>query len=167
MFLQCSACIRRALVDLVFFWSVNKLARAITKWTGACDKRSARFISNIHHTREYRQYCYVGTEHSNADWGCFKAPILWEILRIQNPLLEEHYVFSEAEHSCQQVGCARKQTSVSHSSTEVEIISLDAGLRMDGFQALDLRDLVKEVFHSPPNQTNNTKDISTMLNLFL
>ena len=31
-----------------------------------------------------------------------------------------------------------KQTSVSHSSTEAEIISLDAELRMDGIPALDL-----------------------------
>ena len=30
-----------------------------------------------------------------------------------------------------------KQTSVSHSSTESEIVSLDAGLRMDGIFALD------------------------------
>ena len=39
----------------------------------------------------------------------------------------------------------KKQTSVSHSSTESEIISLDAGLRMDGLPALDLWDLVIEV----------------------
>ena len=39
----------------------------------------------------------------------------------------------------------KKQTSVSHSSTEAEIISLDAGLRMDGLPALDLWDLVIEV----------------------
>ena len=31
----------------------------------------------------------------------------------------------------------KKQTSVSHSSTESEIIFLDAGLRMDGIPALD------------------------------
>ena len=31
-----------------------------------------------------------------------------------------------------------KQTSVSHSSTESEVVSLDAGLRMDGIPALDL-----------------------------
>ena len=34
-----------------------------------------------------------------------------------------------------------KSTSVSHSSTESEIFSLDAGLRMDGMLALDLWDL--------------------------
>ena len=37
-----------------------------------------------------------------------------------------------------QVGCVRKQTSVSHSSTESEIISLDAVLRLDGIPAVDL-----------------------------
>ena len=51
----------------------------------------------------------------------------------------------------------KKQTSVSHSSTEAEITSLDAGLRMDGLPVLDLWDLVVEVFHSSPNQTKPTK----------
>ena len=41
-------------------WSVNKLARSITKWTKACDKRLNRLISFFHHTSEYKQYCHVG-----------------------------------------------------------------------------------------------------------
>ena len=36
----------------------------------------------------------------------------------------------------------KKQTSVSHNSTESEIISLDAGLKLDGFPALVLWDLI-------------------------
>ena len=36
----------------------------------------------------------------------------------------------------------KKQTAVSHSSTESEIISLDTGLRLDGIPALDLWDLI-------------------------
>ena len=47
----------------------------------------------------------------------------------------------------------KKQTSVSLSSTEAENISLDAASRMDGFPALDLWDLVIEVFHSAPKRT--------------
>ena len=35
-------------------WSVNKLARSITKWTKACYKRLTRLISYIHHTCEYQ-----------------------------------------------------------------------------------------------------------------
>ena len=42
----------------------------------------------------------------------------------------------------------KKQTSVSHSSTESEIISFDAGLRMDGLPALDLWDVVTEALLS-------------------
>ena len=43
------------------------------------------------------------------------------------------------------------------SSTEAEVISLDAGLRMDGIPALTLWDLVIEVFHSVPNSTDGRK----------
>ena len=39
----------------------------------------------------------------------------------------------------------KKQTAVSHSSTESEIISLDTGLRLDGLPALDLWDLIVSV----------------------
>ena len=39
----------------------------------------------------------------------------------------------------------KKQTSVSHSSTESEITSLDTGLRLDGLPALELWDLIVSV----------------------
>ena len=39
----------------------------------------------------------------------------------------------------------KKQTVVSHSSTESEIISLDTGLRLDGLPALELWDLIVSV----------------------
>ena len=58
-------------------WSVNKLARSITKWTKACDKR---------------------LNPSNADWDCFKTLTSREILKIRNPLLEEHCAFLEVIH---------------------------------------------------------------------
>ena len=38
----------------------EKLARSITKWTKACDKRLSRWISYIHHTCDYKQYYHVG-----------------------------------------------------------------------------------------------------------
>ena len=53
-------------------WSVNKLARSITKWTKACDKRLNRLISYIHHTCEYRQYCHVGNTAKQCRLGLFQ-----------------------------------------------------------------------------------------------
>ena len=54
----------------------------------------------------------------------------------------------------------KKQTLVSHSSKESEIISLDAGLRMDGVLALDLWDVVIEVLHSSDTNTRTTQNYS-------
>ena len=59
----------------------------------------------------------------------------------------------------------KKQTSVSHSSTEAELLSLDASLRMDGIPALDLWDFVTEVFHSSPNQKAKSKGQESQGNL--
>ena len=53
-------------------WSVNKLARTVTKWTKACDKRWARLVSYIHHTSEYRQYRCVGNTAQQCRLGLFQ-----------------------------------------------------------------------------------------------
>ena len=50
----------------------------------------------------------------------------------------------------------KKQTAVSHSSTESEIISLDAGLRLDGLPALELWDLIVSVFGSMTQTSDRT-----------
>ena len=50
-----------------------------------------------------------------------------------------------------------KQTSVSDCSTESEIISLDAGLRLDGNPALDLWDLIVAVLHGNTSQSNQER----------
>ena len=94
--LKCLYLARIGRLDIL--WSVNKLARSITKWTKACDKRLNRLISYTHHTCEYRQYCHVVILPNNADWDCFKTLISRENLKIRNPLLEEHCAFSEVIH---------------------------------------------------------------------
>ena len=53
-------------------WSVNKLARSVTKWTQACDRRLARLISYIHHAHEFRQYCHVVNTAQNCRFGLFQ-----------------------------------------------------------------------------------------------
>ena len=53
-------------------WSVNKLARSITIWTKASDKRLNRLISYIHHTCEYRHQCHVGNTAKQCRLGLFQ-----------------------------------------------------------------------------------------------
>ena len=76
-------------------WTVNKLARAITKWVRACDKRLVRLISCIHFTSEYNQCCHVGnTAQKNQNmtvsrfWHCrksgrFEIDFRWNIVRVR------------------------------------------------------------------------------------
>ena len=52
----------------------------------------------------------------------------------------------------------KKQTSVSHSSTESEIISLNAGLRLDGIPALDLWDLIVAVLGNTNQSHKERRD---------
>ena len=50
----------------------------------------------------------------------------------------------------------KKQTAVSHSSTESEIISLDTGLRLDGLPALELWDLIVSVLGNIPRVSDRS-----------
>ena len=49
------------------------------------------------------------TLSNNADWDCFKTPILLEILRIQNLRQLERYAFWEVIHLFQSVWCVRNK----------------------------------------------------------
>ena len=119
-------------------WSVNKLARSVTKWTRACDKQSARWISYIHHTNEFRQYCHVGNTAKQCRLGLFQDSDFAGDPE-DSKATSGGTLYTFGSHTFVPISwMCKKQTSVSHSSTESEIISLDAGLRMDGLPALDL-----------------------------
>ena len=126
-------------------WSVNKLARSITKWTKACDKRLCRLISHIHHTCEYKQYCHVGNTAKQCRLGLFQDSDFAGDLEDSKSTsggtlcIFGSHTFVPISWMC------KKQTAVSHSSTESEIISLDTGLRLDGLSALELWDLIVSV----------------------
>ena len=139
-------------------WSVNKLVRAITKWTRTCDKHLARLISYIHHTCEFRQYCYVGNTARQCRSGLFQDSDVAGDVEDSKSTSGGLLCISGSQTFVPKSWTCKKQSSVSHSSTEVELISLDAGLRMDGRPALDLWVLVTETFHSSPNQTNKSRD---------
>ena len=80
-----------------------------------------------------------------VDWSYFKIQTLQKILKTQNQHQAEFCAFFGSRTFVPISWMCKKQTSVSHSSAESEIILLDAGLRMDGKLALDLWDLVIEV----------------------
>ena len=96
------------------------------------------------------------TLQNNADWDCFKTPILQEILKTQNLTSGATLCVFGSHAFVPKSWMCKKQTSVSHSSTESEIISLDAGLRLDGIPALDLWDLIVLVLGSVSQTSDRT-----------
>ena len=159
--LKCLYLARIGRTDIL--WSVNKLARSITKLTKACDKRLSRLISYIHYTCEYKQYCHVGNTAKQCRLGLFQDSDFAGDLEDSKStsggtlcVLRSH-PFVPISWMC------KKQTSVSHSSTESEIISLDAGLRMDGVPALDLWNQIVTVLHGNTNQSKQVQETSLHL----
>ena len=140
---SCSYLARIGRPDIL--WSVNKLAQSITKWTKACDKRLNRLISYIHHTCEYKQYCHAGNTAKRCRLGLFQdSDFAGDLEDSKSTSGGTLCIFGS--HTFVPISWMfKKQTSVSHSSRESEIISLDAGLRLDGIPALDSWDLIVSV----------------------
>ena len=141
---KCSYLARIGRPDIL--WSVDKLARSITKWTKACDKPLYRLISYIHHTSEYKQYCHVGNTAKQCRLGLFQDSDFAGDLEDSKSTSGGTLCIFGTQTFVPVSWMCKKQTSVSHSSTESEIISLDTGLRLDGLPALELWDLIVSVF---------------------
>ena len=142
--------------ELDILRTVDKLARSITKWSKVCDKRLNRLISYIHHTCEYRQYCHVGNTGKQCRLGLFQDSDFAGDLEDSKSTsggtlcIFGSHTFAPIKWMC------KKQTAVSHSSTESEIISLDTGLKMDELSALELWDLIVSVFGSVSQISDRT-----------
>ena len=110
-----------------------------------CDKRLNRLISCFHHTCEYRQCFHVGNTAKQCRLGLFQdsdfAGDLEDSKSTSGGTLcvWGSHTFVPISWMC------KKQTAVSHSSTESEIISFDTGLRLDGLLVLELWDLIVSV----------------------
>ena len=126
-------------------WSVNKVARPITIWTKACDKRLNRLISNIHHTCEYKQYCHVGNTVKQCRLGLLQDSDFARDLE-DSKSTSGGTLCTFARHTIVPISCmCKKRTAGSHSSTESESISFNTGLRLGGLPALELWDLTVSV----------------------
>ena len=120
------------LVRYELLWPICSSARLVSKWTVACDKRLHRLMSYIHWTEDHSLESFVGDDaqhchpvlYSDADYagdtqtakstsGCYLA--------IVGP-----NTFAPITASC------IKQTCVSHSSTESEIVAAEQAIRKEG-----------------------------------
>ena len=113
----------------------------------------------MHHTCEYKQYCYVGNTAQQCGLGLFQdsdfAGDLEDSKSTSGGTLcvVGSHTFVPISWTC------KKQTAVSHSSTESEIISFDTGLRLDGFPALELRDPIVSVLGNVSRVSDRSRQL--------
>ena len=89
-----------------------------------------------------RQYCHVGNTAQHCRLGLFQdSDFAGDIEDSKSSSGGVLCIFVSRTLVPVSWMC-KKQTSVSHSSTESEVNSLDAGLRMDVLLALDIWDIV-------------------------
>ena len=93
----------------------------------------------------YKQYCYVAKTAKQCRLGLFQdSDFAGDLEDSKSTSGGTLCVFGSHTFVPRSWMC-RKQTAVSQSSTESEIISLDTGLRLDGLPALEQWDLIVSV----------------------
>ena len=106
---------------------------------------------------EYKQYCHVGNTAKQCRLGLFQdSDFEGDVEDSKSTSGGTLCVFGS--HTFVPISwMCKKQTAVSHSSTESEIISLDTGLRLDGLPALELWDLIVSVLGNVSRISDRTE----------
>ena len=115
----------------------------------------------MHHTCEFKQYCHVGNTAKQCRLGLFQDSDLAGDLEDSKSTSGGTLCFFGSHTFVPISWMCKKQTSVSHSSTESEIISLDTGLRLDGLLALELWDLIVSVFGNVSRVSDNSGQLES------
>ena len=153
-----NACTWPELDVLIFFGlSTNWLVQLPNGLKHVTDDWQDLFRTFILHT-DYRQYCHVGNTAQHCRLGLFQDPDFAGDLGDSKSTFGGIFCLFGRRTFVPVNWMRKKQTSVSHGSTESEIVSVDAGLRMDGLLALDLWDIVIQVLRSP--QTNKKRSVT-------
>ena len=127
-------------------WTTNDLARNVTKWSVACDERLQRVIGYLKGTKDYAQYAFVGDLPHECKLMHFVDASFAGDLK-DSKSTTGGILFLVGPNTCVPLShSVKKQGAVSHSSTEAEIISMDANMRVDGLPALNLWEQVIDVF---------------------
>ena len=132
-------------------WSVNTLAREVTRWNVACDKRLHRLTCYLNTTKQWSLTCIVGDAAGKCKIALFCDASFAGDLRDSKSTSGAFLCLVGPRTFVPITWLCKKQGAVSHSSSEAEIISLDAGLRLEGIPSLDLWDQVAEVFKGTVN----------------
>jgi len=144
------------LVRFELLWPICSSAREVSKWTRACDKRLHRLMCYIHHTPDHSLESFVGDDAQHCHVVLYSdADFAGDLIQAKSTsglylAIVGPNTFAPITASC------KKQTCVSHSSTESEIVAAEQGIRTEGLQALAFWELVTELLSTAPAKKAET-----------
>ena len=127
-------------------WTINHLARHVTCWNAACDKRLHRLISYLHHHGNKVQVSWVGDKPEDCSLILYSDADFAGGLVDSKSTSGAYLVLVGPRTFVPLSWFCKKQGAVSHSSSESEIIALEASARLEGLPALILWEQILEVF---------------------
>lgn len=127
-------------------WAVSSLARDVTKWSAARDKRLHRMISYLYHQDDKVQVQWVGGPVDDCTLHLFVDASFARDLQDSQSTSGAIFVFLGPNTWVPITWLCKNQGAVSHSSTEAEVIALEASLRTEGIAAVIFGELITEVF---------------------
>ena len=115
-----------------FSWSVNTLARPVTKWIKDCDNRLLRLINYVNQTKNFIQFCHVGNQIEDCKLGLFQdASFAGDLRDLKNQRQEVYCTSLDHTRLFQFRGCARSKPQFL-TAVQSLIFYPGAGLRVDG-----------------------------------
>ena len=118
--------------------AVSHLACYFTKWTSQCDKRLHQLVCYINSTLHYRMVGWIGDGLTALQPHLFADADFAGCVETQRSTSGLHLAI-RGPNSCFPIaGVSKRQTCVSHSTPEAEMVSMDHALRHCGLPCLDL-----------------------------
>jgi hypothetical protein len=132
--------------------AINHLAGYITKWTPDCDKRLHRIMCYVHTSLHYRMVGFVGDKPQQLSTHLFADADFAGCPDSQRSTSGMHLAIRGPATCFPIAGASKRQTCVSHSTPEAELVAADFALRTAGLPALQLWDVLLQrhaglVFH--------------------
>ena len=118
--------------------AVCHLATFVTKWTSECDRKLHRLVCYINSSKHLRMIGWVGDDLSALQPHLFADADFAGCTATQRSTSGYHFAIRGPNTCFPITGVSRRQTCVSHSTPEAEIVSADLALRHCGLPSFAL-----------------------------
>ena len=138
------------------------LAREVTRWTRVCDKRLHRLICYLYHECNLVLTCSLGDDLQDLKLALYSDASFADDLTTSKSCIGTVLSIVGPRTNIPLTWLCKKQTAVSHSSTESEIVALDTSIRVEGIPALGMFDCVLDVLLPVTGQSKKTLESSNV-----